>query len=113
VRSHGLARTAWYALAGAVLAVYAAWPDFWSAAAGLLHGGLIDYAPASSFAQGDNPAYAEYRWHGLQVAAGNIELLAGLGLFAVMLVAAARVARANGGLASLTRTLPDRRAELK
>ena len=93
-RSHGLARTAaWYALAGAVLAVYAAWPDFWSATAGLLRGGLINYAPASSFAHGDDPAYAEYHWHGLQLTAGNIELLAGLGLFAVMLVAAARVAR--------------------
>ena len=56
-------------------------------------GGLINYAPASSFAHGDNPAYAEYHWHGLQLAAGNLELLAGLGLFAVLLVAAARVAR--------------------
>jgi alpha-1,2-mannosyltransferase len=105
-RSHGLARTAWYALAGAVLAVYAAWPDFWSATAGLLRGGLINYAPASSFAHGDDPAYAEYHWHGLQLAAGNLELLAGLGLFAVVLVAAARVARANGGLASLSGTPP-------
>ena len=93
VRSHGVARAAWYALAGAVLAVYAAWPDFRPATVGLLRGGLINYAPASSFAYGDNPAYAEYHWHGLQLAAGNIELLAGLGLFAVMLAAAARVAR--------------------
>src|SRR5215470_20363868 len=101
VRGHGRARAAWYALACAVLAVYAAWPDFWSAKAGLLGGGLINYAPASSFAHGDNPAYAEYHWHGLQLAAGNIELLAGLGLFAVMLVAAARVARDQPGVRPL------------
>jgi alpha-1,2-mannosyltransferase len=102
VRSHGLARSAaWYALAGTVLAVYAAWPDFWSATAGLLRGGLINYAPASSFAHGDDPAYAEYHWHGLQLAAGNIELLAGLGLFAVILVAAARVARDQPRVRSL------------
>ena len=84
-----------------MLAVFAAWPDFWSATAGLLRGGLINYAPASSFAHGDNPAYAEYHWHGLQLAAGNIELLAGLGLFAVMLVAAARVARDQPGVRPL------------
>lgn len=85
----------WYALAGAVLLVYGAWPDFWSAKAGLLQGGLIDYAPASAFAQGDNPAYAEYHWHGLQLLAGNLYILGGLGLFAVALVAAIRVARAR------------------
>src|SRR5215468_10938006 len=94
VRSQGLARAAWYALAGAVLAVYAAWPDFWSAKAGLLGGGLINYAPASSFAHGDNPAYAEYHWHGLQLTAGNAELLAGAGLFIIMLAAAVRLWRA-------------------
>jgi hypothetical protein len=77
-----------------VLAIYAAWPDFWSATAGLLRGGLINYAPASSFAHGDDPAYAEYHWHGLQLTAGNAELLAGAGLFIIMLAAAARLWRA-------------------
>jgi alpha-1,2-mannosyltransferase len=85
----------WYLLAGAVLAAFGAWPDFWSARAGLLQGGLINYAPASAFAQGDNPAYAEYHWHGLQLIAGNLYILAGLGLFAVALVTACRVARAR------------------
>ena len=86
------ARVAWYALAAAVLLVFAAWPDFWSAKAGLLQGGLINYAPASSFAHGDNPRYSEYHWHGLQLIAGNLELLAGAGLFAVILAAAFRMA---------------------
>jgi alpha-1,2-mannosyltransferase len=87
------AGAAWYALAAAAWATFAAWPDFWSAKAGLLQGGLIGYAPASAWAHGDNPAYAEYHWHGLQLLAGNLELLAGLALFAVLLTAAFRPAR--------------------
>jgi alpha-1,2-mannosyltransferase len=82
------AAAAWYALAGATWALFAAWPALWSARAGLLQGGLIGYAPASAWAHGDNPAYAEYHWHGLQLLAGNLELLAGLALFAVALAAA-------------------------
>jgi len=89
-----VARAAWWALAAAVLVVYGAWPDFWSRKAGLLQGGLINYAPSSFFAHGDNPAYAEYHWHGLQLLAGNLYLLAGLGLFAVTLGAAFVVGRA-------------------
>ena len=84
---------AWYGLAAATCAIFAAWPDFWSAKAGLLQGGLIGYAPASAWAYGDNPAYAEYHWHGLQLLAGNLELLAGLALFAVALAAAFRLPR--------------------
>jgi alpha-1,2-mannosyltransferase len=84
------ARATWYALAALIWAVFAAWPDFWSAKAGLLQGGLIGYAPASAWAHGDNPAYAEYHWHGLRLLAGNLELLAGLALFAVLLAAAFR-----------------------
>jgi len=95
-----LAAAAWSALAAATWAVFAAWPDFWSARAGVLQGGLIGYAPASAWAHGDNPAYAEYHWHGLQLLAGNGELLAGLALFAVALfcvwLAAARDRRRRG-----------------
>jgi Glycosyltransferase family 87 len=82
------ARATWYALAAGTWAAFAAWPGSWSAKAGLLRGGLIGYAPASAWAHGDNPAYAEYHWHGLQLLAGNLELLAGLALFAVLLAAA-------------------------
>jgi Glycosyltransferase family 87 len=78
----------WYALAAVTWAVFAAWPAFWSARAGLIPGGLIGYAPASAWAHGDNPAYAEYHWHSLQLLAGNLELLAGLTLFAILLAAA-------------------------
>jgi alpha-1,2-mannosyltransferase len=98
---------AWYALAAATWALFASWPDFWSAKAGLLQGGLIGYAPASAWAHGDNPAYAEYHWHGLQLLAGNLELLAGLILFTVLLTAAVRPRRPPPG--DPTRRLSPRR----
>jgi alpha-1,2-mannosyltransferase len=88
-------RVAWYALAAAVLIVFASWPDFWSKKAGLLQGGWINYAPSESFPSGDDPRYPEYHWHGLELIAGNLELLAGLGLFLVVLAVAFRLFRSN------------------
>jgi len=94
-------RAAWYALAAVVLLLFAAWPDrLWNAKAGLLQGGLIDYAPAQSFPSGDNPAYKEYHWHGLQLLAGNLELLVGLGLFVVLLAVALQLFRSSRPAAS-------------
>jgi alpha-1,2-mannosyltransferase len=98
----------WLGLAGLVLVAYGAWPDFWSRHAGLLQGGLINYAPAAVFAHGDNPAYPEYHWHGLQLIAGNLYLLGGLGLFALTLVTAALLVR-SGGVALLSVPWPGRR----
>jgi alpha-1,2-mannosyltransferase len=95
-RGSRAARVGWLGLAGLVLVIYGAWPDFWRPAASLLQGGLINYAPAAVFAHGDNPAYPEYHWNGLQLLAGNLYLLGGLVLFAVALVVAARLLRAGG-----------------
>jgi alpha-1,2-mannosyltransferase len=89
-RALGWPALGWFAGAGVAWAVFAAWPDFWSRSAGLLGGGLINDAPVSAWAYGDNPAYREYHWHGLQLVAGNTEVLAGLALFAVLLAAACR-----------------------
>jgi hypothetical protein len=77
-----------------VLLLFASWPDLlWNSKAGLLQGGLVNYAPSASFPSGDNPAYKEYHWHGFELIAGNLELLVGLGLFVVLLVVALRLFR--------------------
>jgi alpha-1,2-mannosyltransferase len=91
----GVARAGWLGLAGLVLVVYGGWPDFWRPGGGLLRGGLISYAPGASFAHGDNRAYPEYHWHGLALLAGNLYLLAGLGMFLVALAVAARLLSAS------------------
>ncbi|HEX4831338.1 MAG TPA: glycosyltransferase 87 family protein [Trebonia sp.] len=88
-----LGAACWLGLAGLVLLAYGGWPDFWWPHAGLLQGGLINYAPAAVFAHGDNPAYPEYHWHGLQLIAGNLYLLGGLGLFLVTLAVAGWLVR--------------------
>lgn len=87
VRSAGRARAAWLALAVAVVAAFEAWPRPHA----LLSGGLIGYAPSTSYGYGDNPAYVEFHWHGLDLVAGNLYVLAGLGLLAVTVIAAYRV----------------------
>lgn len=87
-----LARAGWLAGAGGIVAVYAGWPKFWTHPAQLLQGGLIWYAPSSSYPSGDNPGYVEYHWHGLQLIAGNLYVLAGCALFAAAIAAAAKAA---------------------
>ena len=87
-------RAAWYALGAVVLLLFASWPDhLWNSRAGLLQGGLVNYAPSASFPSGDNPAYQEYHWHGLDLIFGNLELLVGLGLFVVVVAVAFRLLR--------------------
>ncbi len=85
-----LARVAWFGAALLVAVVFAGWPQFWNSRAGLLQGGLIWYAPSTSWASGDNPGYVEYHWHGVQALAGNLFLLAGVVLLIVALAAAWR-----------------------
>ena len=81
---------AWWALAGLFIAAFAGWPRFWDTSAGLLQGGLIGYAPSEAFPYGDSPKFSEYHWHGPQILAGNLYVLAGVVLFAVLLVTAVR-----------------------
>jgi alpha-1,2-mannosyltransferase len=85
------ARAVWLAAAAAVVVAFGAWPRFWPSTTGLLQGGLIWYAPASAFGSGDNARYVEYHWHGLQLIAGNLYVIAGGALFVVALAAASRV----------------------
>jgi alpha-1,2-mannosyltransferase len=87
-------RAGWFAAAAVVVAAFGAWPRFWPGAdSGLLQGGLIWYAPISTFSSGDNPKYVEYHYHGLQAFAGNLYVIVGLALFVLALAAAAYTLR--------------------
>ena len=104
-RTRGWMRVAWLAAAAVVVATFGAWPRFWSGGATLLQGGLIWYAPLTAFGAGDDPKYAEYHWHGLQLIAGNLYLLVGVAFLLVALVTAALALRAGPPSASSTRTV--------
>ena len=89
-------RAGWFAAAAVVVAAFGAWPRFWpGAGGGLLQGGLIWYAPLSSFSSGDNPKYVEYHYRGLQEFAGNLYVIVGLALFVLALAAAAYTLRTS------------------
>jgi alpha-1,2-mannosyltransferase len=84
------ARAGWIAAAAAVVVVFGAWPRFWPGdSTGLLQGGLIWYAPVSTFSSGDNAHYIEYHYRGLQEIAGNLYVIAGYALFLLALAGAA------------------------
>ena len=78
------------------MVVFGAWPQFWDAQAGLTPAGLVWYGPATYFATGDQPWYHEFHWHGLQLLAGNIFVLAGLAALGALAIAALRLWLAAG-----------------
>ena len=90
-----LVRAGLFAAAALLVLVFAEWPRFWDTRAGLLQGGLIWYAPSTSFASGDSPSYIEYHWHGVQLLAGNLYLLAGALVFLLAVLAAVQLRRTN------------------
>jgi alpha-1,2-mannosyltransferase len=90
-RSAGAVRAAWWAAAGGLLLVFGCWPQFWAfPRAGLTPAGIVWYAPGTFFGTGDKPWYHEFHWHGVQLLAGNIFVLAGLAALAALVLAAVR-----------------------
>ena len=93
-RAAGVVRAAWWAAAAGLVLVFGAWPEFWDLSqAGLAPAGLFWYGPSTYFAKGDEPWYHEFHWHGLQLLAGNLFVLAGLAALAALAVTALRVRR--------------------
>ena len=92
-RAAGPGRWAASGLAAAILAAFGAWPNLWAAHPVLVPQGLIWYAPGSYFAIGDHPWFAEYHWHGLQLLGGNLYIVVGLMLLALMLFASSGARR--------------------
>jgi alpha-1,2-mannosyltransferase len=87
-----LGRAGWFGGGVLMVVLFAGWPRFWNAGQGK---GLIwpPYVPATGYASGDNPKYAEYHWHGLQLLEGNLYILIGCALFLVALVSAWLISR--------------------
>jgi alpha-1,2-mannosyltransferase len=95
-RAAGAARAAWWTAAAGLLGLFGAWPQLWDLSqAGLTPAGLTWYGTPTYFATGDKPWYHEYHWHGLQLVAGNVFVLAGLAALAVLGAAALRAWRAR------------------
>jgi alpha-1,2-mannosyltransferase len=91
-RSAGAARAGWWAAAAGLVLVFGCWPQLWDLSqAGLTPAGLTWYGPGTYFATGDKPWYHEFHWHGLQLLAGNLFVLAGLVALAALCVAAVRL----------------------
>jgi alpha-1,2-mannosyltransferase len=107
VRARGPARAAWSAAAAGLLLAFGAWPQFWDRSQGLTPAGLVWYGPTQYFAYGDNPAYREYHWNGLQILFGNAFVLTGLIGLAALVAAAIRLR--EPGLGVLRQALGGRR----
>ena len=104
----------WRAVAGclgtavALLLIFAPWPGSLfsqpETGAGAFNYGIIwagNYTKVSVYvADGDEPWFKEYHWHGLQLLAGNAYVLAGIAALIILAVAAWRMNRS-----ALTRTL--------
>jgi alpha-1,2-mannosyltransferase len=84
-------RACW-ALAAAMMIVYAAWPDaIWEAqrTLGRFSLGFLwaqqNTDPLEFATRGDKPYYVEYHWHGFQLLWGNIYILGGIALLLILL----------------------------
>ena len=85
----------YWALAGAMLLVYGAWPGrLWGEPndLGQFSLGVIWQPPNTDpevyYRYGDQPWFAEYHWHGIDLLTGNAFLLGGLALLTVLIAAA-------------------------
>jgi hypothetical protein len=82
------------------VALYGAWPgSLWGEPAdlGQFSLGILwqppNTNPATYYARGDQPWFAEYHWHGIELLTGNAFILGGLVALAVLVFAALRARR--------------------
>jgi alpha-1,2-mannosyltransferase len=87
----------YWGLAAAMLVLYGAWPgSLWGEPQdlGQFSLGLLWQPPNTDpevyYRYGDRPWFAEYHWHGIELLTGNVFLLGGLALLAVLIAAALR-----------------------
>jgi alpha-1,2-mannosyltransferase len=89
VRTRGAVRWAYWALAAALVAVFADWPSHWTGQLAFVPHGLV------GFYVGRHPMSEIFHLQGIQLISWNLFVLAGLAMFACLLVAAGRVWRAD------------------
>ena len=89
-----------WALAGGIVALYGAWPgSLWGEPTdlGLFSLGILwqppNTDPATYYTRGDQPWFAEYHWHGIELLTGNAFILGGLVALGVLVFAALRARR--------------------
>ena len=81
----GAGRWVYWALLGAVAALYGGWPDHWTGPLALVPDGLL------GFFVGAHPVHEIYHLHGIQLITWNLFVVGGLVMFAVALAAAGRL----------------------
>jgi alpha-1,2-mannosyltransferase len=86
----GAYRAVWVAVTGLLVVAFLGWPKLWNAGWGKA---LIWLPPTEGSPSGDNPAYREYHWHGIQLLEGNAYVLIGCVLFLVAVFFAWRLSR--------------------
>ncbi len=98
LHARGAVRFAWLSGAVVVAGLFAAWPGvLWGQprSVGDYFEGLIWWPPGTTAGQyarlGDRPWFAEYHWHGWQLAIGNLDVLTGLAVFVVAAAVAVRL----------------------
>jgi alpha-1,2-mannosyltransferase len=91
IRSRGALRVATGGLAIVIAGMFFAWPGSLWGEPNDLGGfslGLIwappNTSPGTYYRLGDRPWFAEYHWHGLQLLSGNLYVLTGMGLLALL-----------------------------
>lgn len=99
-RTRGGLRVAYAALAVVIAGVFFGWPGSLWGEPNDLGGfslGLIwappNTNPGTYYRLGDRPWFAEYHWHGLQLLSGNLYVLTGIGLLALLCVASVLLVR--------------------
>ncbi len=99
-KARGVVRWSIAGLAGLITLVFFGWPGSLWGAANDLGGfslGLIWAAPNTNpgtyYRLGDRPWFAEYHWHGLNLLAGNLYVLAGIGLLITLAVISVALSR--------------------
>ncbi len=89
VRARGAPRWAYWALAAALVAVFADWPSHWTGPLAFVPHGLV------GFYAGRHPMTQIFHLQGIQLVGWNLFVLAGLAVFACLIVAAGRAWRAG------------------